>query len=233
MSPSDLVAAVADVVNLRPEAVDNLNRALTLGGLRRRGGRGRSAPTMGPEDAVALTVAALAGVQAKEVASTCRQLLALRSGRGEVWMMAEGVWHRTEHDRWSAPLPALEQLGDDHTFGDALQALLISAADGSLETFTAPYRAAAGRRWIEDEWLDINVTGPVPRAMIEVSLPNVRASMSYGADPPTDALAFRAWVRRQGEMARGRGPDRTARIGATAVLDLGRRFARREPDTGG
>jgi hypothetical protein len=68
MTPGQLVKAVAIALDISEETVTQHDRNLAVAGLRTKGGRGPSAPTVTPLDAARLLVAVLASVKTKDSA---------------------------------------------------------------------------------------------------------------------------------------------------------------------
>jgi len=120
-SPGELVKAMAEVLGVPEASIVVHDRNLAIAGLRRKGGRGWSAAQVTPRDGANLLVAILGSPQVKDsVATTTRY--------GET------------RCRVSAPIPKeqvpeIAELPEDHSFIDALEALLIAAIDGSIDQF--------------------------------------------------------------------------------------------------
>ncbi|HWM47077.1 MAG TPA: hypothetical protein VNR11_09215 [Xanthobacteraceae bacterium] len=138
MTPSELVSAVAEALNIpEPELVQR-DRRLAEAGLRTSGGRGASAPEMGFEDAAKLLIAGLSAVKYANTVATVNDLWkatldpAPRTGRGGdlgtalvLQKSVEGVFG--EFTR-AIQTPSC-------SFGDALTALLRDCKSGQMEAF--------------------------------------------------------------------------------------------------
>lgn len=121
-SPGALIKAVADVLGLPEATVFNYDRPLAVAGLRSRGGRGPSAATVTARDAAHLLTAVLASGQAKDAADTITRYATTRPHGPSSTPTGYGKSGIAELSR----LPAL------HSFVDALEALIVSVAGGTL-----------------------------------------------------------------------------------------------------
>ena len=133
-TPSELVHAVAEVLGVSEATVVVHDRNLVMAGLRTKGGRGRSAPRVTARDAANLLIAVTASSAIKDAAETVRTYSALDQ-RHLFHLLDKNVPGSKLSAVWSpefVPIPTLSTLGREHTFGDVLEALILSAADGSL-----------------------------------------------------------------------------------------------------
>lgn len=121
-TPGELVEVMADVVGVPAATVVVHDRNLVIEGLRSKGGRGRSAAKVTERDAAHLLTALLASAQVQDsVTSVGRygKTRALRQSSGTDGYKRSGI-------------KPLAQLPADHSFIDALEALITAAAIGSL-----------------------------------------------------------------------------------------------------
>ena len=133
MTPGQLVKAVALALDVPEETVTQHDRNLVVTGLRTKGGRGRSAPSVTPLDAARLLVATLASGRIKDSAGIVRvfskvtheppQRYAEISDRIKA---ATGKFPTDVMSRFSDK--ALDSLAEGHNIIDALAALIADAS---------------------------------------------------------------------------------------------------------
>lgn len=138
MTPGQLVKAMALALDVPEETVVQHDRNLVVAGLRTKGGRGRSAPTVTALDAARLLVAVLGAVRAKDSVSVVRYFEEALFNKPT--SMAESIaeWRRqgvtlpgTEHEIYSTETfsdPALDVLPDNHNFVEGIAALIGDAS---------------------------------------------------------------------------------------------------------
>jgi hypothetical protein len=134
-SPGELKAVLADVLGLPVTAVEYPYRALREHGVVSRGGRGRSAVKVKPEDAVFLLLAVCGQLPAQHVIASTQEY-ALAQINGEV-SAAEGGFVAWDHTRlsWERSIevaPSLANLRKHHTLAECIVALIGDAAMGRL-----------------------------------------------------------------------------------------------------
>jgi hypothetical protein len=147
-SPGQLVQVMADALSLPKTTPLVHDRHLVVAGLRSKHGRGRGAAKVTPADAARLLVAILGSATLEDSVRTVRRYAATRvaaSENGGVPYARLGI-------------AELERLPKEHSFIDAIEALIASAAAGSLaETM--------------DEWREgTRATRAMVAPLIEVSL---------------------------------------------------------------
>jgi hypothetical protein len=144
-SPGDLVRTLADVLGMSVASVTWHDRILHEANLRSKSGRGSGAARLTPRDAANLLTAILASNQPKEAAEAVALYAATRPNPRLSSKKAFA----------SVGLTELEKLPSDHSFIDALEALVTSGIEGSLA-----------------EWLDKHKRGRKP------SLPKIDVAAS-------------------------------------------------------
>jgi hypothetical protein len=120
-SPGELVCKVADLLGISEPTIVQHDRNLVVAGLRSKSGRGTSAARMTPRDAAHLLVAVLGSHHVKDSAQTVRRY-------------SETRLHKTLSEGYEdSSIAALKNLQPDHSFLDAVEALITAAAEGSLQ----------------------------------------------------------------------------------------------------
>lgn len=189
-SPGEMVAAVASVLGVAKKTVTDFDRHLSVAGLRSKSGRGNSAARVTAQDCARLLIAmsATSGIRegGKDAVAVTTEFSALPAKGGEISGNKDGrrilngnapnVW-----DLGSFPLPRLSALPQDHTFLDALSALIESAADGSVDSAV---NALPKEPHIPKMWgFRVMVFGPFPGARITISYPHGYETHHYSAIP--------------------------------------------------
>jgi hypothetical protein len=114
MTPGQLVKAVSIALNVSEETVVQHDRNLVVAGLRTKGGRGSSAPSVTPRDAARLVAGVLGSVKVKDTVSVVQALENTK-------VMTGGEGYKP------LPLPRFGELKSDHSFIDALTAIIEDA----------------------------------------------------------------------------------------------------------
>jgi hypothetical protein len=126
-SPRKLVRVVADMLGAPEATVIQHDRNLVAAGLRSKGGRGLSAAQVTSRDAANLLIAICGsspfGASVKETVTTYRRYATLRAFKD----------CKLGLSRVKSQLPTLGSLPDEHTFLDALAALIDSIAAGEFK----------------------------------------------------------------------------------------------------
>lgn len=150
-SPGNLVRIIAASTGRDVGTVSIHDRNLAVAGLRSMSGRGLSAASVTYLDASRLLTALLGSLLVKESVTTVRAYEAIQLERSGIWK--------------PLALPQLDRLPPDHSFIDALAALIEAAGDGSLLGKLAPYPFQA---------LIVTVQHPNAYAKISVSFEDRR-----------------------------------------------------------
>ena len=126
-SPGELVRKLSELLGIAERTIVLHDRNLVVAGLRSKGGRGNSAARMAARDAAHLLVAVLGSSHVKDSAETVRRYRETR-------------FHKSASGGYDdSTIAALRNLPPDHSFVDAVEALIAAAADGSLETAMEVY----------------------------------------------------------------------------------------------
>jgi hypothetical protein len=139
VTPGQLVKAVAIALDVPEETVAQHDRNLVVAGLRTKGGRGRSAPSVTPRDVARLVSAVLGAVKVKDSASVVRFLEATRVSPGS-------------QEYLPLPFARCDELPPDHSFVDALTAILEEMDTSQMFEDFREY----ARRF---EWIAVDVAG--------------------------------------------------------------------------
>jgi len=111
MTPGQLVKAVSIALDVPVETVVQHDRNLVVAGLRTTGARGSNAPSVTHRDAARLIASILGSVKVKESASVVRRLEEAKNSGGK-------------KEYVSLPLPRFAELPVNHSFIDALTAII-------------------------------------------------------------------------------------------------------------
>lgn len=172
VSPRELAEAVASVTGIPAPTVVAYDRNLAIAGLRTTGGRGRSGPDMTPRDAAALLIALSGSTQVKDAVSAFETYAPLLSrsyapqARASDEDGASGRWDLSE-----LPIPELQALPANHSFHDALSALIEASANGSYMRAIEKAREkvqANKRLWVPVWGPQISVIGPHPQVVFRI-----------------------------------------------------------------
>jgi len=121
-SPAQLVETVSSVTGVPLATIVDIDRKLVKGNLRTKGGRGFNAAQMTPLDAARLLAAVLGSPQANQSVGAVERYAETRVDKPR---SSEKLFAATE-------LADLAALPARHSFIDGLEALIASAATGSL-----------------------------------------------------------------------------------------------------
>jgi len=140
VSPGEMVSAVARALGVPEITVVQHDRKLADVGLRAKGGRGPSAAKMTARDVANLLIGIAASSSIQETAANAREYgglplvdplidsLSMPKGKEAEFY---GVEHPDWRD-WPLCLPVLRELTPDHTFADALAALIQQVAEDAV-----------------------------------------------------------------------------------------------------
>jgi hypothetical protein len=170
--PGQLIATMADVLDLPEATVFQFDRSLVAAGIRKTHGRGRSARSVTTEDAanllIAIAAAPISGSAIKDSAQYCKLFGALPASNG---LQLEN-WPKTLRSRYLTELP------EGHELRHAIAALISAAAVGDLDP------PDTGEQEVGD-FLDVTVTirTPSPDASIEFLHTSSLLKVSLGYRP--------------------------------------------------
>jgi hypothetical protein len=214
-SPGELVRAVAEVLGVPEATVSVHDRNLVMAGLRTKGGRGTSAAKMTPRDAAHLLVAVMGSAQVKDSVKAVQRY-------------SETMPHDPtsgSHDYSKVLIPGLAELPENHSFVDALTAILAAAAEGKVISGLA-------RDFIFNS-MSISVLTPGTRSEIRISGPrrdtsaHVQYFHSYTRRRmPEDDTERKKWWEEEDALRKERAEsqedlEQYRRISAKTILSLG------------
>ena len=214
---SDLIPATASVLGVPEKTVAIYARHLREARLITTGGRGPGGADMTPRDCANLLIAIMGAEYAKDAAQVIKKYRPIVAGRERIsWRLPK------------MPLDALTQLPEHHQFGNALEALITAATDGSLEqALEVVSERVRELRSVFPLTFSVSIMGPVPVARISISAAEWSEEVTYSEPDPwlkTDKppkTAVRKWekkLERRGPM----GDLEQARIVSTrTILPLG------------
>lgn len=205
-SPGEMVKRIAETFGA-PEATVTLHdRNLADAGLRTKGGRGRSAAKMTASDVANLLVAVAGSSMVKDAVQTVEAYANLPARNGEFSFESEenrGDFDGNEPKRWHLsgfPIATLQGLPAEHTFRDALAALITAAADGSLQEAIGNLPVEmAGEQRIPNMWrIEVILWGPYPQSAIRIYCRGFSERRSYSLIP-NDMDAIMKWSKEMNE----------------------------------
>lgn len=230
-SPGELVKAVAQVLGVPEPTVVVHDRNLAIAGLRTVGGRGRSAAKMRPRDGASLLTVVAASPKVNDTVETLQAYGNLTVGSGRFFARdddsqdAEGS---TDQDkRWnlgSLKIPELQNLPPDHTFLDALTALLEASANETLsEAIKSMVYASDLHPIFYSSLVEVTFRGPLPRVEIHLTLPEFSEVKSYGGPELNDQTSPLDDIIKE-ETARAERGDlkHTSTFTLKTILELGK-----------
>lgn len=138
-TPGQMVKKVSETLGVPEATVTVYDRALAEAGYRSKGGRGRSAAKMTAVDVANLLIAVAGTSVAKDAVQAVAEYSCLPSRDAEVNARIDNQSYQSNGNApsyWNLkafPITSLQCLPPNHSFRDALVALILSAADGSLE----------------------------------------------------------------------------------------------------
>ena len=214
---SGLIPVVAGVLDVPEKTVAIYARHLRQARLITTGGRGPGSAEMTAHDCANLLIAIMGGNYAKDAAETVARYRSIVTGV---------PWEKCQLPQ--LPLPALKELSEHHGFGEALDALIVSAKDGSLEVALD----AASRKIIEARMsiaprLEVTVYGPLPVAKISIRASKWEEDLTYTLPIPWTTVGNTPEidVAKLTEEAEKEGPrgdlEQSRRISARTILALG------------
>jgi hypothetical protein len=228
-TPGELIRAVADGTGLPETTVFVYDRAIAEAGMRSKAGRGGKAAKVTARDAAHLLTAILGSGQVKDSVQTVRRYGETRPQR------------RSSSKKLFAQmgLKELSALPADHTFIDGVEALIASAATGSLrawleaEAKAIPSRTRDVAPLIEIAALTPGTVGDIRIAGMSAG---VTANVHYTIPSPWDASkrppakAIAAWEMRIKTHRLDTDLEQYRRISARTILRIAEALEPEETD---
>ncbi len=218
-SPGELVRKLSELLGIAERTIVLHDRNLVVAGLRSKGGRGNSAARMAARDAAHLLVAVLGSSHVKDSAETVRRYKETR-------------FHKSASGGYDdSTIAALRNLPPDHSFVDAVGALIAAAADGSLETAMEVYVSEIEGEKIGYEAI-IEITVQTPGLLGDISVRGGGASGHgrYGLPnpydqhqslhPPTEEVA--AWKQKVSNYYVESDLIQYSKVTAKTIFELGK-----------
>lgn len=207
-TPGELVEVMAGVVGVPAATVVVHDRNLVSEGLRSKGGRGRSAAQVTERDAAHLLTALLASEQVRDSVHSVHRYGKTRPVRRTSW--ADGYKR--------SGIKPLAQLPADHSFVDALEALITAAAFGLLPKEAVIEVAALSPGTIGD--LRISGLGEKPTVHMRYADPS---PWDGKKDPsPRKVAAWEAKMKKQQPLS---DLEQYRRVSARTIMRLGETLA--------
>ena len=219
-SPGELVRTFSELLGIAERTIVLHDRNLVVAGLRSKSGRGNSAARMTARDAAHLLVAVLGSSHVKDSAETVRRY---RETRFHKSASCGGYDDST--------IAALRNLPPDHSFVDAVEALIAVAADGSLETAMEVYVSEIEGEKIGYEAI-MEITVQTPGLLGDISIRGGGASGHgrYGLPNPYDqhqslhppSEEVDAWKQKVDDYHVESDLTQYRKVTAKTILELGR-----------
>jgi hypothetical protein len=210
MTPGQLVKAVSIALDVSEETVVQHDRNLVVAGLRTKGGRGSSAPSVTPRDAARLVAAVLASVKVKDTVSVVQSL--------EATKMMTGRKGYTP-----LPFPRFGQLPLDHSFIDALTAIIEDADTPQMYEDFAGYARLFGGLWVHVQDWSASISylpNLHPMGMIDIVYMQPRSEKALAKRQRSD------W-----DWLDFLGVEQDRKIRGNCLMMLGRFFQQDEPSS--
>lgn len=172
VTPSQLIAAMAEVLGEPPVRVLQFDRVLSAAGLRSKRGRGRSAPSMTPRDSATLLIAAAANIQAAGSEGRIRDHLGLAATQRQLyregWVEDFGSPGPGRWELRDRGLDRLVDLPEGHSFLDVLTTLIAMARDHEirLDDLRESMPADRGKSLFT---LEVVIRGRTPGAEVQLT----------------------------------------------------------------
>jgi hypothetical protein len=217
-TPGELTKALAEAVGLPEATITVHDRHLRAAGLRSKHGRGRGAAKVTARDAAHLLVALLGSGEIKDAAQTVRRYAETRPQ------------HRASSAKiyGGTGIVELAALPREHSFIDAVEAIIASAAKGSLaELLAAEAKSVRGRKADVAPLIDIAALTPGTAGDIRIAgvAGGVTASVRYALPSPWDGRRrtppkadIEVWEARLREQRPDTDLEQYRRISARTIL---------------
>lgn len=230
-TPGQFVEVMAEALGVPEATVVVHDRNLVIAGLRSKGGRGRSAAQVTERDAAHLLTAILASAQVRDSVHSVKRYGKTRPHR-----------HTSSADGYKrSGIKELAQLPAEHSFIDALEALIAAAASGTLATAIHAARPEAQGQKIPVPAL-IEVAALTPGTIGDIRIAGLGERLSVNvryaqptpwdaSDKPTqrDVAAWEAKLKKQQPRT---DLEQYRRVSAQTIYKLGEALAPKDKDGG-
>ncbi|WP_135058836.1 hypothetical protein [Paracoccus salipaludis] len=185
-TPGEMVKQAAAALGVPEITLTQIDRELAANGLRAKGGRGRSAAKMDSGDVTNLLIGAASGAIIRETAETVRTYAHLSGNPARKWGL-EGF-----------SLPTVQALPENHTFGQALNAFVASAAAGEFKNAydALPKKEVQGRVIPQLYQAEFRLHGPSPQAVIRLFVGGKFNEEHHYNAGPQEGDDIMAWAER-------------------------------------
>ncbi|PTV95867.1 hypothetical protein C8J27_103196 [Rhodobacter aestuarii] len=196
-TPGEMVKCAATTLGVPEVTLTQIDRELVSHGMRTKGGRGKSAAKMGSNDVTNLLIAVLTGALIKDVAEMAREYsdLPVSSGDGK-WSLAD------------FPLPSVQSLPPDHTFGQALRAFIDAEVNREIDAALQGVQPSKVGDYVMPRHLhlEFRLLTPLPSAAITLIVGGeFREEHHYSLNVPNTTDEAILWA--EGFIKQGRGGD--------------------------
>lgn len=204
-SPGEMVRSIAKVFGVHEKTVLLHDRSLAEAGLRTKGGRGRSAAKMTCKDVAGLIIAVAASTSVKDTVKTLSDYASLPSRKGETHIKTgDGSFGNNGNtpSSWNLSgfsIETLQKLPENHSFLDAISALIESAENGALASTInlLPVKEINNHK-IPNFWsIQVRVLGPFPQAIITIRCDGFSEMHSYSSIPDENVDTILRWARQR------------------------------------
>src|ERR1700738_2424695 len=218
-SPGELVRKFSELLGIAEPTIVLHDRNLVVAGLRSKSGRGNSAARMTARDAAHLLVAVLGSSHMKDSAEMVRRYRETR-------------FHKSASGGYDdSTIAALRNLPPDHSFVDAIEALIAAAAGGPLEmSMYVNVSEVEGEKIGYETIIEITVQTPGQLGDISIRGGGASGHGRYGLPnpyhqhqslhPPSEEVD--AWKQKLNDYYVESDLTQYRRVTAKTILELGR-----------
>src|SRR5262245_2713259 len=209
-TPGKLVEVMAKALGVPAPTVVVHDRNLVMAGLRSKGGRGRSAAHVTERDAANLVTALLASAQVRDSVHTVKRYAKTRCVKKSSG--ADGFKR--------SGIKELMELKDDHSFLDALEALIMAAGNASVPNDALIEVAALSPGTIGD----IRIAGLGSKPGCHVRYAEHSPWDDKKDPPPREVTAWEAKMKKQPQT----DLEQYRRVSTRTIFKLGETLARND-----
>ncbi len=230
--PQQLVQGMAEALGTAKSTTLVHDRHLVVAGLRTKHGRGRGAARVTPRDAAHLLIAVLASAALEDSVRSVERYAATRVFATEGSLVPYA----------GLGLAELEALPKDHSFADALEALIASAAIGDMSAYlAAEVKGTRATSLMVAPRMEVSVA--TPGTFGEIRIAGVKeghaASVQYALPTPWNRKRRKppsgkeldSWVARVRESRGTSDWERSNRVSERTILHLAEVLAPRKKES--